>query len=143
MDIKEITGNMFNNFLRIFFCITMVTSISFRVLSFGELNIEGVFAITVLSALCACIDLVFYSKKELNKLELLARHIISLIITAVLVVVFDRYMAWGFTASIFGVIVLVGMILVAYTVSVIIDYYHTAKSTSALAKKIKELNEND
>jgi len=57
--------------------------------------------------------------------------------------VFDMHMGWGFSYNNLGKIILVGMILAVYVISVFVDYYQTAKSTDKLAKKIKELNEDN
>jgi len=141
VDVQELVKGIFNDFLLTFFCIMMVVSIVFRVLGLGGFGVDDVFAIAVLSTLCAsCHRLVFHSKKELNKLELLLRHFISFVLAAVLVVVFDMYMGWGFGDSTLGMLILIGMILAVYVISVAIEYYQTAKTTDELAKKIKELN---
>jgi len=141
MEIKEVAGKLFNKFLFIFFCIMMIVGITFHLMDWG-LRVGDVFSIVVMSVLFTGLEFImFYSKRELSKIELLVRHIIEIVIVIALVLVFDIFLEWGFTSNAYSTVILIGMILAVNIIAIVVQYYWTAKTTLELAKKIKELND--
>jgi len=141
MEITEVAEKLFNKFLFVFFCIMMIVGITFHLMDWG-LRVGDVFSIVVMSVLFTGLEsIIFYSKRELSKIELLVRHIIEIVIVIALVVAFDIFLEWGFTSTTRSAAILVGMILAVNIIVIVVQYYRTAKTTLELAKKIKELND--
>jgi len=138
MDVKEIVRRMFDNFFIIFFCSIVVVSIFLRFNGVDVVRLIDVFAIIALSALTALIEFVFYSKKELNRLELFVRHLICLILTIAIVLSVAIFMGWILWHEPTHVFVFTGITLAVYIMSTIIDFYWTSKATGTLTKKLKE-----
>ena len=138
MDIKEITSRMFVNFFVIFFLITTVVSVPSWFMGAESISMNFVFNTMVLSLLIVLTEFVFYSKKELTRLEWLVRHLICLSLVTLIVLIsmfFIRGASFGELSDIIENIV---VIFIVYSISFAIDYIRTVKLVNQLEKKLKE-----
>jgi len=102
--------------------------------------LNDMLVILAVSALSALTEFVFYSKRELRRLELFVRHCLSLflIIAAVLSATIFLELRWISWDDPIHVIIFVGVILGIYILVTAINFYQTTKATSRLAQKLKE-----
>ena len=140
MGIKEIASRMFFNFFIVFFCIMFVVSVFSRFLGEDTISFNFVFSYMVLSFLIVLTEVVFYSKKELTRLQLLVRHLVCLSIIIVIALLYIGFvLGASFNEfSIPSVAINIGMIIATYTMTVAVGFIRTVKSTNQLEKKLKE-----
>ena len=131
MDIKEIAMNMLINFFVIFFGIMLVIGVLSRLQGIDAIHWNAIFSLMALSALTVLPEFVFYSKRELTRLEWFVRHLICLLLVLTVVLLFIN-----FTGG--GMIISVGMTFIVYMMSFAIDFLRSVKSANQLTKKLKE-----
>jgi len=131
MDIKEIATNILINFFVIFFSIMVVTGVLSRLQGVDTINWNIVFSYMLLSALTTLPEFVFYSKRELARLEWLVRHLICLLLVLTIVLLFVKFAGWSMVIS-------VGIVFIVYMMSFTMDFFRSVKSANQLTKKLKE-----
>jgi len=104
------------------------------------ISVSNIFTVAVMSVLTSAVDLIFYSKKELRRLELLVRHIICLFIEIAIVLSFAIYIGWISWSEPILIMAFVGMVVIVHGMIIAIDFYRTKLKTDEIMKKIKELN---
>jgi len=137
MGIKEIASRMFVNFFVIFFLIMVVLSVPSWFMGADTISLNAVFSTMALSFLIVLTEFVFYSKKELTRLEWLVRHLICLLLVTAIVMLFMFFSGASFDEP-STLIESVIAVFIIYPISFAIDYFRTVKSTNQLAKKLKE-----
>jgi len=138
MDIKELSSRMFINFFIIFFCIIFIVSIVSQFQGADTIGLNFIFNTAVLSFMIVFAEIVFYSKRELSRLELFARHLICLSLVIVIVSLFMIFMLGVALTEPSDIIGNIGITFVVYTISFVIDYLRTVNSTNQLTKKLTE-----
>jgi len=139
MDIKEMAERVLSSFFMIFFCSIVAGSIYLWLHGASVMNLSDIFAIVALSALFALTaELVFYSKRELNRLELLTRHLFHLLLIVVTIMPIAIFMKWVSWGEPIRMILIVCLILGVYVMVIVIDFYRTKKLTNQLTKKLRE-----
>jgi len=138
MGIKEIASRMFVNFFVIFFLVIAVLSVASWFIGADTIGLNNVFNTMALSFLIVLTEFVFYSKRELTRLEWVVRHLICL---ALVIVIVMLYLFLILGASLDEPSIFIDhliIIFVVYPISLAIDYIRAVKSTNQLAKKLKE-----
>ena len=138
MSIKEITSRMFVNFFVIFFLIVAVVTIPSWFRGIESLNLIFVFNTMALSFFIVLTEFVFYSKKELTRLEWLVRHLICLLLVTVIIMLFMFIIGGASFIEPSNIIENMVIIFIVYSVSFAIDYIRSVKSTNQLERKLKE-----
>jgi len=138
MSIKEITSRMFVNFFVIFFLIVAVVTIPSWFRGIESLNLIFVFNTMALSFFIVLTEFVFYSKKELTRLEWLVRHLICLLLVTVIILLFMFIIGGASFIEPSNIIENMVIIFIVYSVSFAIDYIRSVKSTNQLERKLKE-----
>jgi len=135
MGISELTRRMFVNFFVIFFLIIATISVFSWFAGDDTIGLSAIFNTSVLSFFIVLTEFVFYSKKELTRLQWLVRHLICLLLVVVIVLIF-LFLIGGvrFPVIIHNAI----LIIIVYPISFVIDYIRTVKSTGRLEKKLQE-----
>jgi len=140
MDFDEIKKEMSEGFFVNFFYIMVIANTFQHFFGVGLLAPRDIYAIIVLSGLISLVDLTFYSKRELRRLELIIRHIISLFLGIAVVLSVASFMGWMLWSDPISVIAYLIMAVIGFIVSVTIDFFKTKVKTDEMTKKIKELN---
>ena len=138
MGIKELASRMFVNYFVIFFLIIAVISIPSWFMGADTIRLTNIFHTMALSFFIVLTEFVFYSKKELTRLEWFVRHFICLAL--VIVVIMLRLFlvvgaSFGEPAIIIHYLIITSVV---YPISTAIDYIRAVKSTNQLEKKLKE-----
>jgi len=138
MGIKEIANRMFVNYFVIFFLIIAVLSIPSWFMGADTISLTNIFHTMALSFFIVLTEFVFYSKKELTRLEWFVRHLICLALVIV-VIMLHLFLVVGALLDEPAIIIHYLIITsVVYPISLAIDYIRAVKSTNQLAKKLKE-----
>ena len=138
MGIKEIASRMFFNFFIVFFCIMFVVSVFWRFLGEDTISFNLVFSYMALSFLIALTELVFYSKRELTRVQFLVRHLICLSIIIVIALLYISIVLGASFDEFSTIAVNVGIIIITYIMTEAVSFIRTVKSTNQLEKKLKE-----
>jgi len=102
------------------------------------ISMNALFNSMALSFFIVLTELVFYSKKELTRLEWLVRHLICILLVTTIVLFFIFFIGGASFDDPSNIIENVIIIFIIYPISFAIDYIRTAKSTNQLEKKLKE-----
>jgi len=138
MGIKEITSRMLVDFFVVFFLIVAILTVSNWLAGADTMRLNNIFHAMAFSFLIVLTEFVFYSKKELTRLEWIVRHLICL---ALVIAIVMLYLFFVVGASFDEPSVIIDNLIITfivYPMSVLIDYIRAVKSTNKLAKKLKE-----
>jgi len=138
MGIKEIADRVFVNYFVIFFLIMAVLSVPSWFMGADTIRLNNVFSTMALSFLVVLTEFVFYSKKELTRLEWIVRHSICLVMVIVIVLLYLFFIGVVSFDNPSHIIENIVIIFIVYPISAVIDYFRAVKSTNQLAKKLKE-----
>jgi len=138
MGIKEIANRMFVNFFVIFFLIMAVLSAASWFMGADSISLTNVFHTMALSFLVTLTEFVFYSKKEITRLEWIVRHLICLVLViAILMLSLLFVVGASFDEPAIFIDYLI-ILLIVYPISLAMDYIRAVKSANQLEKKLKE-----
>ena len=138
MGIKEIANRMFVNYFVLFFLIITILSVPNWFIGADTIRLSNIFSTMALSFLIVLTEFVFYSKKELTRVEWIVRHVICLALIIV-IVMFYLFFIVGVSFDEPSLIIDNLIILsIEYPISLAMDYIRAVKSTNQLEKKLKE-----
>jgi len=140
MSFDEIKKQISDSFFVNFFLIVIAMGIYLRFMGYDIMAVNNIFTVAVMSGLTGTSELVLYSKKELRRSELLVRHIICVLLGAVIVLSIAFYSGWISWNEPTLVIIFIGMVIVIHIISVATDFFQTKKKTDEITKKIGERN---
>jgi len=138
MSFKEITNRMFVNFFVIFFLTMSIASVRMWLLGVEDIGLDIIFYYMALSFLTVLPELVFYSKRELSKAQLIVRHLICYVLVVAIVLGFLVIVAGASLSQPIIVIIVAVTVFIVYIISVAIDFLRAAKSTNQLMEKLDE-----
>ena len=138
MGIKEITNRMFVNYFVTFFLIMAAFSVLNWFMGADTIRLINIFHTMALCFLVVLTECVFYSKKELARLQWIVRHLICLVLVTIIVMFYLFSVVGASFDTLSSIIENVIIIFIVYLISFAIDYIRTVKSTNQLTKKLKE-----
>ncbi|MCL2373604.1 MAG: hypothetical protein FWC78_09435 [Defluviitaleaceae bacterium] len=138
MGMRELAHRMFVNFFVIFFLILLLFGLLAWLQGIDVIQLNFVFSIMALSFFVVLTEIVFYSKRELTRREMLLRHLFCLLLVIAVTMVFLHIMGVAVRDE---PMVLLGNILgifTVYMISAAIDFFRAMKSANQIAEKLKE-----
>jgi len=138
MGIKEIVSRMFVNYFFVFFLIIAVLSIPSWFMGADSISLINVFHTMALSFLVTLTEFVFYSKKEITRLEWIVRHLICLVLVIAILMLHLFFVVGASFDEPAIIIDYLIILLIVYPISLSIDYIRAVKSANQLEKKLKE-----
>jgi len=107
-------------------------------MSVEEIGLNIVLYNMALSFLTVLPELVFYSKRELNRAELLVRHLVCLMLVITITLTFLTFIGGVSFSQPISIFISIGTVSIVYMMSAAIDFFRAAKSTDQIMKKLKE-----
>ena len=142
MDIKAFARETIDNFFVIYSCIMGGHLILWRTLWGNDmLSWFGLAALFVMSILYSLAGIVFYSKRELKRLELLIRHACHLVLIVAIYLSIGTYLGWIQWSSPSYLIGTAGLIVGVYVVVLASRFYQSKKQTDEMNEMLNEINE--
>jgi len=138
MDIKEIVGNIFNNFFIIFTCSIVGMFVYLRIFGVEFAPLHDIAALFVASILTSSAEIVLHSRKEPKRFEMFVRTALHLLVVAGIILSVATYMGWILWSVPITVIRFIGLIIGTYIAISTIVFYQTKKLADRLNEKLKE-----
>ena len=120
-------------------CTTVFCTVFYQNLSFG---IELLWQVVALSLFCTLPGLVYVSKKELTKKQMLIRQIIHLGVLLILLLFFAYHWEWIDEGSIVQPIVFIIMFSLVYTMVSYITYKRDKKVANILNERLEKYKQS-
>jgi len=138
MDIKEIIERMFNSFFVIFTGSVLAMYVYSLTYGDGTLDVHNITALLGMTVLADLAYFIFYSKKELNKQQMLVRLFIHMLTITGIMLSVSGFMKWITWREPIQVIVFIGLVIVVYIMVALISEYQSKKLAERLTQKLKE-----
>jgi len=139
MDIKEILGRILNSFFVIFSGSVLAMYI-FNLLFETENNVplHNITALLIMTVLASLAYFIFYSTKELSRLQMHIRNLIHLLAILAIILSIATFMEWISWIEPIQVIVFVALVVAVYIMVLVIGEYQSKKLADRLTEKLKE-----
>jgi len=138
MDIKEIAHMIFHNFFLIFGGSVIAMYVNHLIFSDGYIDVHGVSALLIATALCSLAQCIFYAKKQLNRKHMFIRQIFHLATILLIVLLTAYFMGWIGWDKPIQILLFVGYVVVVYVFIAIVSIRKSKKLADALNRKLKE-----
>lgn len=134
--IKRIIYDFFVIFTGIIFCTAIFSKVF---IGYGSYEVTTIFQLMILSFLCSCLTLIFYSKEELSKKGLIVRKVIHFICLEFFTTFIIFKMNWVNSKDIRNVFTIMIMIFIIYAIVNLVGWFTEKNEADKINKKLKEL----
>lgn len=138
MNLKEMFKEMFDSFFVIFTVSVMGLVIYLHLFDLEIALLRDIVAIFITSVFAALSGIVFYSKREPKRTELIIRYLIHAVLIFGIVFTMATYMRWIYWGEPITVIRFGALIIGVFVFTHAVIFYQTMKLADQLNEKLKE-----
>lgn len=138
MDFNRVARDIFNSFFVIFTCAILWWYVFLRLFGVEYAPLRDIFALFVTAVLTSCAGIVLYSHREPKKLEMLVRHVVHMLIVAVIIMAVASYIGWVLWSVPITVVRFMLLIVGIYITTYAVLYFQSKKVADTLNEKLKQ-----
>ena len=140
MELNDFPKNFGSGFLFTFSLSILAMVIYLSFFGYYFVPLHDIVALFVISILISLAGIVLYSNRGLNRMELLVRHMIRLLLIMGIVLSVATYMNWITFNEPITIGLLIGITSVIYIIAIATEFYHSKKLMDKMNEKLKERN---
>jgi len=142
MLLKEIIQRVMYSFFVIFTCSAIVMSVCMLLVGYSSIFVGNFYILLCLALLTSVARFIFYSKKELNKRQMLIRNIIHFCVIQAIVMSAATFMGWVLWQDPISVFLMIGLVTLVYIAERAIEGYRAKRLADRLTQKLRNHYKN-
>ena len=135
---EDLVKEIFDSFFVIFTVSIMGLVIYLHLFGLQDARLRDIIAIFIISVLTALVGVVFYSKKEPKRGELIVRYLLHSVLIFGIIFVMATYMGWIYWGEISTVVRFAALIIGIFVFVHAIVFYQTKRLADKLNEKLHE-----
>jgi len=138
MDIRERLLKMVQTFFVTFTASMAAMYVYMLIFGIDTLHINNITAVFIMSVLLNLTVLIFYSKKEISRLQMVARNCIHLLINIMILLATAIHMGWISPHQPMQIAVFLGLVVVIFSLMSLRGFYQSKKLADNLNRRLQE-----